>query len=50
MMLDMDSEAFKEVIKKSESDKTLASGLYENVNFSDEPSEWFDPYFEFEGL
>ena len=50
MMLDMDSEAFKEVIKNSESDKTLASGLYENVNFSDEPSEWFDPYFEFEGF
>ena len=40
MILDTDSEAFKEV----------TSEIYKDVKFSDNPTEWFDPYFEFEGF
>ncbi|MBO6090482.1 MAG: GNAT family N-acetyltransferase [Lachnospiraceae bacterium] len=48
MILDTDSEEFAKVL----SDEGIAdnSVAFKDVIFSDEPAEWFDPYFEFEGF
>ena len=42
MILDTDSEVFKEVLNNSKD--------YKDVIFADNPAEWFDSYFEFEGF
>ena len=48
MILDTDSEEFAKVL----SDEGIADNAeaFKDVIFSDEPAEWFDPYFEFEGF
>ena len=48
MILDTDSEEFAKVL----SDEGIADNAeaFKDVIFSDEPADWFDPYFEFEGF
>ena len=48
MILDTDSEEFAKVL----SDEGIADNAeaFKDVIFSDEPAEWFDSYFEFEGF
>ena len=48
MILDTDSEEFAKVL----SDEGIVdnSVAFKDVIFSDEPAEWFDSYFEFEGF
>ena len=48
MILDTDSEEFAKVL----SDEGIVdnSAALKDVIFSDEPADWFDPYFEFEGF
>ena len=48
MILDIDSEEFAKVL----SDEGIADNAeaFKDVIFNDEPAEWFDPYFEFEGF
>lgn len=54
MILDTDDEEFKDVLKNSsDNDEDLESKkaeIFKDVIFSDNASEWFDPYFEFEGF
>ena len=48
MILDTDSEEFAKVLSDEGIEEN--SEAFKDVIFSDEPAEWFDPYFEFEGF
>ncbi|MCR5847062.1 MAG: GNAT family N-acetyltransferase [Lachnospiraceae bacterium] len=59
MILDTDTKEFADILanwKKKESDTnetdldTKKSEITENAIFSDDPSDWFDLYFEYEGF
>ena len=48
MILDTDSEEFAKVLSDEGIEEN--SEAFKDVIFSDEPADWFDPYFKFEGF